>query len=366
MIDYVANEQATEDLERQIAALGDQSIGVEADVSKVADLERLVGEAVKAFGRLDIMVNNAGVETRTSVLDTTEAQYDKVLDINLKSAFFGTQIAAKQMIAQGGGGRIINITSVHEDWPMPDNTAYCLSKGGMRMLTRTAGVELAPHGVTVVGVGPGAVDTPINAATEADPAEAEDARRRHPARPHGQAGGDRQRRGVPGRRRSELPHGHDDLRRRRHHALQPRAVVRGVAAMSEQREANERHRVVVVGGGFGGLLATRLLGHMPVDVTLVDRRNYHLFQPLLYQVATGMLSPGQIAPPIRHVVRKYRNVRVEAAEVTGFDLDRRVVHATSAGAPRCPRAPLRQPDRRRRGRASRTSGTTSWPGSHRA
>ena len=110
------------------------------------------------------MVNNAGVETRTSVLDTTEAQYDKVLAINLKSAFFGTQIAAKQMIKQGGGGRIINITSVHEDWPMPGNTAYCLAKGGMRMLTRTAGVELAPHGVLVVGVGPGAVATPINLA----------------------------------------------------------------------------------------------------------------------------------------------------------------------------------------------------------
>ena len=99
---------------------------------------------MKEFGRLDIMVNNAGVETRTSVLDTTEEQYEKVLDINLKSAFFGTQIAAKQMIEQGGGGRIINITSVHEDWPMPGNTAYCLSKGGMRMLTRTAGVELGP------------------------------------------------------------------------------------------------------------------------------------------------------------------------------------------------------------------------------
>jgi glucose 1-dehydrogenase len=115
------------------------------------------------------MVNNAGVETRTSVLDTTEEQYEKVLEINLKSAFFGTQIAAKQMIAQGGGGRIINITSVHEDWPMPGNTAYCLSKGGMRMLTRTAGVELGPHGITVVGVGPGAVETPINTATMADP-----------------------------------------------------------------------------------------------------------------------------------------------------------------------------------------------------
>jgi glucose 1-dehydrogenase len=171
VIDYVANEQATEDLERQIAALGDMSIGVEADVSKVADLERLIAAAVAAFGRVDIMVNNAGVETRTSILDTTEAQYDKVLEINLKSAFFGTQLAAKQMIAQGDGGRIINISSVHEDWPMPANTPYCLSKGGMRMLTRTAGVELAPLGISVVGVGPGAVDTPINAATEADPAK---------------------------------------------------------------------------------------------------------------------------------------------------------------------------------------------------
>ncbi len=120
------------------------------------------------FGRVDIMVNNAGVETRTSVLDTTEAQYDRVLSINLKSAFFGTQIAARQMIKQGGGGRIINITSVHEDWPMPGNTAYCLAKGGMRMLTRTAGIELAPHGVLVVGVGPGAVATPINASTMKD------------------------------------------------------------------------------------------------------------------------------------------------------------------------------------------------------
>ena len=170
VIDYVANPQATEELEQQVVALGDKAIGVEADVSKVEDLQRLVDTAVSSFGRVDIMVNNAGVETRTSVLDTTEQQYAKVMDINLKSAFFGTQIAAKQMIAQGGGGRIINVTSVHEDWPMPGNTAYCLSKGGMRMLTRTAGVELGPHGILVVGVGPGAVDTPINAATEADPA----------------------------------------------------------------------------------------------------------------------------------------------------------------------------------------------------
>ncbi len=170
VIDYVANEEATEELEQQVAKLGDQSIGVEADVSNVEDLQRLIQAAVDAFGRLDIMINNAGIETRSSILDTTEAQFDRVMAINLKSAFFGTQLAAKQMIAQGGGGRIINISSVHEDWPMPGNTPYCLSKGGMRMLTRTAGVELGPQGVTIVGVGPGAVDTPINAATEADPA----------------------------------------------------------------------------------------------------------------------------------------------------------------------------------------------------
>ncbi|HEX4777299.1 MAG TPA: SDR family oxidoreductase, partial [Acidimicrobiia bacterium] len=100
-----------------------------------------------------------------------EEQYAAVLDVNLKSAFFGTQVAAKRMIAQGEGGRIINITSVHEDWPMPGNTPYCLSKGGMRMLTRTAGVELAPHGILVVGVGPGAVATPINRSTMADPSK---------------------------------------------------------------------------------------------------------------------------------------------------------------------------------------------------
>jgi glucose 1-dehydrogenase len=170
VIDYVSHPEAADAVEKEIEALGASVIGVDADVSKMADLERLVQATVDKFGRLDIMVNNAGVETRTSILDTTEDQYDKVLSINLKSAFFGTQLAAKQMLKQGGGGRIINMTSIHEDWPMPGNTAYCLSKGGMRMLTRTAGVELAPHNILVVGVAPGAVATPINVSTMKDPA----------------------------------------------------------------------------------------------------------------------------------------------------------------------------------------------------
>lgn len=169
VIDFITHPEATDELERSVALLGEQAIGVKADVSQIADLEKLVDAAVQRFGRLDIMVNNAGLETRTSVLDTTEAQYDQVMNVNLKSAFFGVQIAAKQMIRQGGGGRIINISSIHEDWPMPGNAAYCLSKGGMRMLTRTAGVELARHNILIVGVGPGAVATPINVSTMQDP-----------------------------------------------------------------------------------------------------------------------------------------------------------------------------------------------------
>ena len=165
VIDYRSHPEATQELEREIGAYGGSSFGVQADVSKLDELQRLVDAAVAKYGRLDVMVNNAGIETRTSILDTTPDDYDKVLNVNLRGVFFATQFAAKQMIAQGGGGRIINISSVHEDWPMPNNTPYCCAKGGVRMMTRTAALELAPHGITVVNVGPGAVATPINDAT---------------------------------------------------------------------------------------------------------------------------------------------------------------------------------------------------------
>ncbi|WIG57846.1 MAG: Oxidoreductase, short-chain dehydrogenase/reductase family [Ktedonobacterales bacterium] len=170
-INYHRDQAAATATLQQILQAGGKAQIAQADVARPEEIQRLVEQTVRAYGRLDVMINNAGLETRTSVLETTEQQFDLVLDVDLKSAFFGTQHAAKQMIAQGGGGRIINISSVHEDWPMPGNTAYCCAKGGMRMLTRTAGVELAPHGITVVGIGPGAVATPINAATLANPQE---------------------------------------------------------------------------------------------------------------------------------------------------------------------------------------------------
>jgi glucose 1-dehydrogenase len=169
VIDYVAHPDETADLVDRIERAGGRAVGIEADVSRSEDLHRMVQKAVDTFGRLDVLVNNAGIETRTSLLETTEAEFEKVMAVNMKSAFFGSQAAAKQFIAQGEGGLIINISSVHEDWPMPGNVAYCVSKGGIRMLTRTAGVELGEHGIRMVNVAPGAVSTPINAETEADP-----------------------------------------------------------------------------------------------------------------------------------------------------------------------------------------------------
>ncbi len=168
-INYHRNQDAAEDVLRQITQANGKAQIVQGDVSQVADIQALVEKTVQAFGRLDVMVNNAGMESRTSLLETTEHQFDLVVGVDLKSAFFGAQCAAKQMLKQQSGGSIINISSVHEDWPMPGNIAYCCAKGGVRMLARTAGVELAPHGIRVINVGPGAVNTPIDAVTLADP-----------------------------------------------------------------------------------------------------------------------------------------------------------------------------------------------------
>src|SRR5487761_2346878 len=171
IVDYVVSPEQALAFAATLASEDAGSVeAFDADVSKVDQVEALVAEAVRRYGRLDVLVNNAGIETRQSLLDTTEANYDKVLGIDLKGAFFAAQAAARQFIAQGGGGVIINVSSVHEDWPMPGNAAYCVAKGGMRMLTRNSAVELGAHGIRVVGVAPGAVDTPINAQTAADPA----------------------------------------------------------------------------------------------------------------------------------------------------------------------------------------------------
>lgn len=132
---------------------------VEADVSKCADVDGVVATAVKQFGRLDVMVNNAGVARNRDFLEISEAEFDDVMGINLKGAFFGVQAAARQMIAQGGGGVVVNMSSVNALLAIPSLATYAMSKGAMKQLTSVAAVALAPHGIRVVAVGPGTILT---------------------------------------------------------------------------------------------------------------------------------------------------------------------------------------------------------------
>ncbi|MHC2464770.1 SDR family NAD(P)-dependent oxidoreductase [Bradyrhizobium embrapense] len=137
----------------------DRLRAVEADVSKRADVDRIVATAVKEFGRLDVMVNNAGVARNRDFLDISEAEFDDVMGINLKGAFFGVQAAARQMIAQGGGGVVVNMSSVNALLAIPSLATYAMSKGAMKQLTSVAAVALGPHGIRVVAVGPGTILT---------------------------------------------------------------------------------------------------------------------------------------------------------------------------------------------------------------
>lgn len=135
----------------------DTLLSVVTDVSRKDQVEALIAKAVERFGRLDIMVNNAGICPIVPFLDVTEETYDQVLDVNLKGAFFGTQAAGRQMIEQGGGGVIIIMSSINSGLANPNVAPYAISKGGMNQITGTAAVAFAPHNIRVAGVGPGTV-----------------------------------------------------------------------------------------------------------------------------------------------------------------------------------------------------------------
>ena len=150
-------------------APGGKVLAVLADVSQPDQVANLIGSTVSTFGKLDIFVNNAGIEYKHPITEFPLDQWNKIIAVNLTGPFLCMQAAAKQMLTQGGAGRIINISSVHQDLPMPTNAPYCASKGGLRMLMRTVAVELGPHGITVNNIGPGAVYTPIDADVQANP-----------------------------------------------------------------------------------------------------------------------------------------------------------------------------------------------------
>ena len=144
---------------------------IQADLGSVAEVRQLLAESIAHFGKLDILVNNAGIEKHAAFWEVTEADYDAVLNVNLKGVFFATQAFVQHLINTNRTGKIINISSVHEDLPFPNFAAYCVSKGGMKMLTRNLAVELGSLGITINNVAPGAIETPINTQLLNNPAK---------------------------------------------------------------------------------------------------------------------------------------------------------------------------------------------------
>jgi glucose 1-dehydrogenase len=166
---YRANKTGADEVVGAITAHGGKAAAIQCDVGKVSDGQRFIAEVLAAFGKVDILVNNAGLERHADFWDATEADYDAVMNVNLKGLFFITQAFVKHRKQAKEGGKIINISSVHEELPFPHFTSYCASKGGVKMLTRNLSIELAPLGITINNIAPGAIETPINTKLLNDP-----------------------------------------------------------------------------------------------------------------------------------------------------------------------------------------------------
>ena len=164
VVDYPGDEDHA-NAEKVVAAIqrsGGKAILARADTAVEKDADDLIATAVEQFGGIDILVNNAGIEESYPVVEMPLEAWERILRVNLTGSFLCARAAARAMIARGGGGRIINISSVHEELAMPENAAYATSKGGLRMFMRTLALELAPHAITVNNIAPGAIATRIN------------------------------------------------------------------------------------------------------------------------------------------------------------------------------------------------------------
>jgi glucose 1-dehydrogenase len=173
-VNYARNVDGAESTVKEIESDGGRALTVQADISKPEEVKTLIERTVREFRRLDVMVNNAGVEHKVPFLETPLEVWEEVIAVNLTGPWLGCQEAARQMMEQDGPGRIINLSSVHEDLPMPTNSPYCAAKGGLRMLMRTIAVELAPHNITVNNIAPGAIETPMDAPLEEHPRQMEE------------------------------------------------------------------------------------------------------------------------------------------------------------------------------------------------
>jgi glucose 1-dehydrogenase len=168
-VNYFSHPEPAQAIAEEIQRSGGQAFTVQANVAQAADIQRMVDETVQRFGSPTLLVNNAGIEKRTPFLELTEESWDLQIGVDLKGPFLCTQAAARQMAQARTGGTIINISSVHEDLAFPGFTPYCAAKGALRMMCRNLALELAPYGINVVNVAPGAISTPINRETLASP-----------------------------------------------------------------------------------------------------------------------------------------------------------------------------------------------------
>jgi glucose 1-dehydrogenase len=162
VIDYINNEDEARAVRDEIEEAGRRALILRADIARVDEARGLIDAAVGQMGALDILVNNAGVEKRSPFVDVSEEDFDLVLGVNLKGPFFLSQAFARYLIQSKRPGKIINISSVHEEIPFPGYASYCASKGGIRMLMRDLAIELGPHGITVNNIAPGAIETAMN------------------------------------------------------------------------------------------------------------------------------------------------------------------------------------------------------------
>ncbi|HZZ42536.1 MAG TPA: glucose 1-dehydrogenase [Tepidisphaeraceae bacterium] len=174
-VNYLQGPQRAAGAQAEVAAFATPSIAVAGDVSNRADVERMVADIVAKFGRLDIVVNNAGIEIKKPFLDATDDEWNRVLNVNLFGSYLVSQVACRQMVKQGNGGKLLFVSSVHEDIPFPGYTSYCASKGGIRMMMRNLAMELAPYKINVNNIAPGAIATPINQAVLDNPEEKKNA-----------------------------------------------------------------------------------------------------------------------------------------------------------------------------------------------
>lgn len=171
VVNYNSDPKGADEAVADITALGVRSVAIQADLGSVSSIQQLITRSIEALGSLDVLINNAGIETRAPFWDVTEADFDRVLAVNLKGVFFATQAMVNHLRATNRPGRIVNVSSVHEELPFPNFAAYCASKGGLKMLTRNLAIELGPLGITINSIAPGAIETPINAKLLNDPAK---------------------------------------------------------------------------------------------------------------------------------------------------------------------------------------------------